>query len=134
MREAGEGALRRVEGAKTMIERRQSARSRTYLGGRFHFERPMLSDECLVRDRSPGGARIEFSGATPVPDRFELTIRESGETRPVRVIWRDGLRVGVAYEAAAPAFAPEAARRIQKLEADRNALARRLAEIDWPLR
>jgi hypothetical protein len=117
-----------------MIERRQSARRRTYFGGRASYEKPISSDECVVRDRSRDGAQIEFSGATPVPDRFELTIRESGETRRVRVVWRDGFRVGVAYETAAPAFAPEAARRIQKLEADRNALARRLAEIDWPLR
>ena len=117
-----------------MIERRQSARRRTYLGGRAGYEKPISSDECVVRDRSRDGARIEFSGATPIPNAFDLTIRESGETRRVRVVWRDGFRVGVAYETAAPAFAPEAARRIQKLEADRNALARRLAEIDWPLR
>ena len=110
-----------------MSERRKATRRRTYLGGRVSYEKPVSSDECLVRDRSPGGARIEFSGSTPVPDAFELTIRDSGETRRVRVVWRDGLRIGVAYESAALSFAPEAARRIHKLEADRNALALRLA-------
>lgn len=111
-----------------MSERRKAARRRTYLGGRASYEKPVSSDECLVRDRSPGGARIEFSGATPVPDAFDLTIRDSGETRRVRVVWRDGLRVGVAYESAELPSAAEAARRIHKLEADRNALALRLAQ------
>ena len=113
-----------------MSERRQSVRRRTYLGGCASFEKPASSDECLVRDRSPGGVRIVFSGSTPIPDAFDLTIRESGETRSVRVVWRDGLQAGVAYQSAAPPFAPEAARRIRRLEADRNALARRLAQSD----
>jgi hypothetical protein len=122
------GAVRRVEEGRKMSERRQSARRRTYLGGRASYEKPVSSDECLVRDRSPGGARIEFPGSTPFPNAFDLTIRDGGETRSVRVVWRDGLQVGVAYESAALPFAPEAARRIRKLEADRNALARRLAQ------
>ena len=120
--------------AGMMSERRQSARRRTYLGACASYEKPVSSDECLVRDRSPGGARIVFSGSTPIPDAFDLTIRDSGETRAVRVVWRDGLQVGVAYESAALPFAPEAARRIRKLEADRNALARRLALSDQPMR
>ena len=115
-------------------ERRQSVRRRTYLGGRATYEKPVSSDECLVRDRSSGGARIEFSGSTPFPDAFDLTIRDSGEKRSVRVVWRDGLRAGVAYESAALPFAPEAARQIRKLEADRNALARRLARSEQPMR
>ena len=87
--------------AKMMSERRQSARRRTYLGARAGYQKPVSSDECLVRDRSPGGARIEFSGSTPFPDVFDLTIRDSGETRSVRVVWRDGLQAGVAYESVA---------------------------------
>jgi hypothetical protein len=111
-----------------MSERRRSVRRRTYLGGCASYEKPISSDECLVRDRSPGGVRVEFSGSTPVPDAFDLTIRDSGETRKVRVVWRDGLQVGAAYESPALPFAPDVARRIRKLEADRNAFALRLAQ------
>ena len=125
------GASKRVE---MMSERRQSARRRTYLGGCASYEKPVSSDECLVRDRSPGGARLVFSGSTPIPDAFDLTIRDSGETRSVRVVWREGLQAGVAYESAALPFAPEAARQIRELEADRNALARRLAQSDQSMR
>jgi len=111
-------------------ERRQSTRRRTYLGGRASFEKLATSDSCLVRDLSTGGARVVLSGSTPMPNAFDLTLRESGETRQVQVIWRDGLQLGVAYESAAVPVAPEVARRIRRLEADRDALLRRLARID----
>lgn len=79
-----------------MSERRQSTRRRTYLGGRASFEKLATSDSCLVRDLSTGGARVVLSGSTPMPNAFDLTLRESGETRQVQVIWRDGLQLGVA--------------------------------------
>lgn len=118
------------KGDQEMSERRQSTRRRTYLGGRACFEKLAASDSCLVRDLSEGGARVVLSGSTPMPNAFDLTLRESGEERRVQVIWRDGLQLGVAYESTAAPFAPEAARRIRRLEADRNALLRRLARID----
>ena len=117
-----------------MSERRQSARRRVYLGGRAAFEQPNAIDECLVRDLSPGGARITFSGSTPIPDAFALTIRDIGEARAVRVVWRDGIEAGVAYQAGASDGLPQARRRIRRLEADRDALLRRLAEFDGGMR
>jgi hypothetical protein len=113
-----------------MNERRRSRRRRVYLGARAAYDKPWSTDACLVRDLSPGGARIACSGSTPIPNAFGLTICGRGETRGVRVVWRKDLQVGVAYEA--PALAPEAARRIRRLEEDRNALLRRLARIDEP--
>ena len=116
-----------------MGERRQSTRRRTYLGGEASFEKLATRDSCLVRDLSTGGARVVLSGSTLMPNAFDLTIRESGETRQVQVIWRDGLQLGVASGVpAATPIAPAAARRIRQLEADRNALLRRLARIDEP--
>ena len=111
-----------------MSERRRSVRRRTYLGGCASYEKPVSSDACLLRNRSAGGARIEFSGSIPIPDAFDLTVRDSGETHSVRVVWREGIQAGVAYESVATPFAPDAARQIRKLEADCNALARRLAQ------
>jgi len=111
-----------------MSERRQSSRRRAYLGARAAYETPATTVECLARDLSAGGARLAFAGATPIPDAFALTIPARGETRSVRVVWRDGRQIGVAYASAAPT-AGEAARRIRRLEADQQALLRRLAGL-----
>jgi len=115
-----------------MNERRQSARRRAYLGARTSCDKLATSEACLVRDRSEGGARLVLTGSTPTPNAFDLMLCESGETRRVRVVWRDGHQLGVAYESAAAPVAPELARRIRRLEADRRALLRRLASEEVP--
>jgi PilZ domain len=51
--------------------------------------------DCRVIDYSPGGACIEISGQTKLPDRFELLF---GRTRKrCRVVWRAGRRLGVVF-------------------------------------
>jgi len=110
-----------------MDERRRSSRRRAYLGARASCEQLGTSDACVVRNLSEGGAQLVLSGSTLMPDAFDLALRDSGEARRVRVVWRDGRRLGVAYERAARPIGPEAARRIRQLETDRRALLDRLA-------
>jgi hypothetical protein len=119
-----------------MIERRKFQRGRTYLGGRIAYDKPCTTDDCLVRNLSEDGAKLVFSGATMIPNEFELTLRESGEMRRVRIVWRRDVEAGVALAgpAAEPALPREAARRIRALEADRDALTRRLAHFGEPMR
>lgn len=116
-----------------MDERRKTRRGRTYLGALVSFDRPRCTDDCVVRNLSAEGARVLFSGSTLIPDEFDLTLRETGETRRARVVWRNDREAGLSLappDAASPA---QAARRIRKLESDREALMRRLAQIDEPM-
>jgi hypothetical protein len=119
-----------------MFERRKFQRGRTYLGGRIAYDKPCTTDDCLVRNLSESGAKLVFSGATMIPNEFDLTLRESGETRRVRIVWRKDLHAGVALAGseAEPALPRETARRIRALESDRDALARRLAYFGEPMR
>jgi hypothetical protein len=51
--------------------------------------------DCKVVDYSAGGACLEVSGQTKLPDRFELLF---GATKKrCRVVWRVGRRLGVAF-------------------------------------
>ncbi|WP_244549007.1 PilZ domain-containing protein [Bradyrhizobium canariense] len=51
--------------------------------------------DCTVVDYSAGGACLQVTGVTSLPPRFELL---HGLTRKrCRVVWRDRLRVGVAF-------------------------------------
>jgi hypothetical protein len=119
-----------------MDERRKFQRGRTYLGGRIAYDKPFTTDDCLVRNLSENGAKIVFSGKAMIPNEFDLTLRETGETRRVRIVWRKDLQAGVAHAGtqAEPTLPREAARRIRTLESDRDAMARRLAYIGEPLR
>jgi hypothetical protein len=51
--------------------------------------------DCRVVDYSPGGACLEISAQLTLPTRFELLF--GGTRKRCRVVWRAGMRVGVAF-------------------------------------
>ncbi|MGB8398476.1 MAG: PilZ domain-containing protein [Bradyrhizobium sp.] len=50
---------------------------------------------CAIVDYSPGGACLEIFPMVPVPERFEL--RHGSVKKKARVVWRRGIRIGVAF-------------------------------------
>lgn len=50
---------------------------------------------CRLIDYSAGGACLEVSPTVRVPERFELL--HGGVRKRSRVVWRRGIRVGVAF-------------------------------------
>jgi hypothetical protein len=51
--------------------------------------------DCSVVDYSPGGACLEVSGQTKLPNRFELLY--GGTKKRCRVVWSAGRRCGVVF-------------------------------------
>ncbi|WP_406854453.1 hypothetical protein [Alsobacter sp. KACC 23698] len=64
------------------------------------FDHGRNSIECVIRNLSAGGARLQISPAVMVPSRFELVDGKSGQRRMVRQVWRAGDLMGVAFETA----------------------------------
>ena len=114
-----------------MEERRRAQRLRTYLGGEIAFHHRCSRLECLVRNLSSNGAKLSFPRPAVIPEFFDLTIPQNLDHRHVRLIWCSEMEAGVSFEEteAEPVISFKAARRIKHLEAERDALARRLAEL-----
>ncbi len=74
-------------------ELRASQRQRIIRGGKVILSKSTLLD-CVIRDLSSGGARLEFAGPTSLPSEFKLRIREEA-AKPVELAWQRGLRAGV---------------------------------------
>ena len=91
--------------------------------------------DCLIRNLSPSGALLEFSGPTIPPHEIDLWILSRGESRRGRLIWSDIERAGFSIDApeAHTVISIETARLIRKLKADRDRLARRLAMLSGPI-
>ncbi|SHG14271.1 hypothetical protein SAMN05443248_0440 [Bradyrhizobium erythrophlei] len=51
--------------------------------------------DCTVIDYAPGGACLEVSFGTILPNRFELVW--AGTKKKCRVVWSKGRRTGVAF-------------------------------------
>ncbi len=118
-----------------MEEHRKSLRGRTYLGGQITFNERSSTMDCLVRNLSQDGARILLPSTVGVPHEFELTVHGRNENFLARLIWRTPTEIGVAISRPVePSFVSvDAACRIKRLEADRDALARRVAQLSEPV-
>ncbi|MEE7457511.1 pilus assembly protein PilZ [Methylorubrum populi] len=121
-------------------DKRQEVRKRTFLKGRIHFNKGASSMDCLIRDFSEMGARLELSETNTLPEVFDLYIPQKEMTLRSNLRWRRGDAVGVAFaEASKPVSepAPMAAdpslavllRRITELEAENAALRSVLATM-----
>lgn len=115
-------------------ERRKTQRGRTYLGGRIVFNARASTIDCLVRNISSEGAKISFAEGVAIPGEFEVTIHRKAETRRARIVWRNETQAGIVFlRSASEKFVSlEAARRIRKLEAEREALTQRVAQLSEP--
>ena len=78
-------------------ECRAFARQRTAKDGKVILTKSTLLD-CVVRDLSSGGARLEFAGPTALPSEFKLRISVEATAKPVELAWQRGLRAGVRFE------------------------------------
>jgi PilZ domain len=117
-----------------MNERRKQLRSRTLLGGVISFNRRRSTLDCSVRNLSDAGARIEFDNTALLPDTFDLTIGRKETTFRASMIWRTQTAAGVQFtEAHASGVVPlDWARKVKALEAQNEALRRRVAQLSEP--
>ncbi|CAO4174248.1 PilZ domain-containing protein [Methylorubrum populi] len=112
------------------VERRQELRKRSFLKGRIHFNKGASSMDCLVRDFSDAGARLELSETRTLPESFDLYIPQKETTLRATLRWLREGDVGVAFDTQKPASSEPAAdpslavllRRIAELEAENAAL------------
>ncbi|MGX5774882.1 PilZ domain-containing protein [Methylorubrum zatmanii] len=121
-------------------ERRQEIRKRTFLKGRILFNKGASTMDCLVRDLSEAGARLELSQTNSLPDVFDLHIPQKDATLRSSLRWRREDAVGVAFDAQKPVppeptATPSLAvllRRIAELEAENAALRAVIATMGPP--
>ena len=80
-----------------MIERRSLVRHKTFIKGRIYFNNRLSSMDCIVRDVTNSGARLEVSENVPLPDAFEIYMPNKDEYFHAQVEWRKGGSMGVSW-------------------------------------
>ena len=53
--------------------------------------------DCVIRDLSDTGARLEFAGPTELPKEFRLLIVSTNLLFPAELAWQRGLAAGVHF-------------------------------------
>ncbi|MER2266267.1 PilZ domain-containing protein [Methylobacterium oxalidis] len=77
-----------------MEDQRSEARRRALMPGKILLASGGAID-CVLRDRSASGARLNVVSVIGIPDAFTLVISTTGERRLARVAWRKQNEIGV---------------------------------------
>lgn len=122
---------------ETMSEHRTSLRIRSFLRGEVIHSGGASRTECIVRDLSELGARVEVPASVTIPEFFDLAVPQRHLMHRSRIIWRHGNELGIAFadlkRPAEPATAEEMPLdlkiRMLELEAETARLRLQLAEM-----
>jgi len=113
-----------------MSERRQSPRDKVIYGGRAEIAGLGGSKDCVVRNISDKGARLEFNDAIGVrKESLRLTIARKGHSFLAKIIWWRDNFVGVAFSSGYDLPRSDLARRLRQSERKKRQLQRRIREL-----
>ncbi len=75
---------------------RKTPRQRAYLGGKLVYG-DYFSLDCIVRDISDGGARVQIPAGQAAPDNVYLVELRSGIAYEAQVVWRRYPLIGLTF-------------------------------------
>jgi PilZ domain len=78
-------------------ERRSGQRHRALKGGTLYFNKGYSSLECVIRDISESGARIQMGETFGVPTRFTMSISGEDERVEASLRWRTSRNIGLSF-------------------------------------
>jgi hypothetical protein len=115
-----------------MSDRRLSGRDKVIYGGVAEIDERGGSRNCVVRDISENGARIEFGNALRLPKKqISLTIAKKGRAFLAHIIWWRDNFVGAAFRSEPSSELPgsDLAQRLRKSEKKKRELERRIKHL-----
>lgn len=77
-------------------DKRKSERKRTLLGAVIEYAGTSTMN-CVIRNLSQGGARLELDGAPFVPHAMMLSIPQRGIRRSASVVWQTREAAGIQF-------------------------------------
>ena len=122
-----------------MPDSRKTDRLRSLLRGQVIFNAGASSIDCVIRNISTAGARLDMADSVALPAEFDLSVPHRGRIFRVRIVWRHEGQIGVEMtEGAATASLPSTSdvdrvdqlmRENAKLKAQVLELQQRIAQL-----
>ena len=77
-------------------DHRKAQRRHTLKGGRIVFNNGRSTFDCIVRNLSRQGAKLQVGSSVGVPETFELVLPNTHK-QPCKVIWRKAKEIGIEF-------------------------------------
>jgi hypothetical protein len=78
-------------------ERRAAVRHKSFIQGRIYFNHRRSSMDCVIREFTDIGARLEFSDVAALPDTFEVYVPSKDRYFRAQAVWHKGNNIGVMW-------------------------------------
>lgn len=79
---------------RDLRENRLSPRRSTFVAAKIHFNG--ISKDCVIRNISETGAKLELGGVGKVPNTMKLIV-DGNQALTCRVVWRTIREIGVQF-------------------------------------
>jgi hypothetical protein len=115
-----------------MSDRRKLFRNRVYYGGLIAFNARQSTLDCVVRNYSPFGAKIELDHSAILPDEVDFAVPRKGMSCVARLAWRDRDTAGLVFSdkpEASGVIPLEWARKLRASERINKQLQARIAQL-----
>jgi hypothetical protein len=125
--------LTKREHESGMMKERDSERILAFLKATVRYQNKNVTMDCIVRNISQTGARLEICAPVSLPIEFELEIPARGAMLQCQLKWRNSNAVGVRFKDIAhpPSAPPERHEkiRIEALERENAKLRQQLSRL-----
>ena len=114
-----------------MIERRQNARARVIYSGVIAYDQRRSTMNCVVRNFSEDGVKVEFDNTPLLPDEIDLLIAKKSRAFNAKIVWRGDREAGLTFRSKVEnhPIPLDWARRLRASEAERRELKSRINEL-----
>ena len=114
-----------------MMERRQNARARVIYSGVIAYNDRSSTVDCVVRNFSEDGVKVEFHNTALLPDEIDLLIARKSRSFNAKIVWRGETEAGLAFRSAKEnhPIPLDWARRLRASESERRKLQGRIAQL-----
>jgi hypothetical protein len=114
-----------------MIERRQTARARVIYSGVIAYDERRSTMNCVIRNFSEDGVKVEFENTALLPDEIDLLIAKKSRSFNAKIVWRGETEAGLAFRPVGEnrPVPLDWARRLRASESERRKLQSRIAQL-----
>ena len=114
-----------------MIERRQNARARVIYSGVIAYDERRSTMDCVIRNFSEDGVKVEFDNTALLPDEIDLLIAKKSRSFNAKVVWRGEREAGLVFRSTGGnhPIPLDWARRLRASESERRKLQGRIAQL-----
>ena len=114
-----------------MNEQRRASRTRVIYSGVVAFNDRLSTIECVVRNFSDDGVRVEFENPALLPDEIDLFIPKKNRTYRARMVWASENTAGLTFrsQSSNEPIQLDMARRLRRCESERRELQSRLTQL-----